>query len=310
MSNIIWKGSPNYTAGRGGHKIDHITLHIMAGFLAGTDSTFANPAMQTSAHYGIGRNGEIHQYVRENDTAWADGNALSNQTGISIEHEGGIPQAQCTRQCMDASARLCAEIARRMGWKKLVHNGEHGNVYLHREVYGSTHTTCPDLAPNGLDVRYVIDKANQILAGSGSNNNNNNNTNNNGGNAMNKNDIHAIAAGVWEYVWDKDRNRNNMYNTIRGTIVNLLNKLPGNVWNEKVRNVRACDRLAGVDTAANNVNNMLTKNDEWKWLTSRVYRLADLFFNHKNDTGIVVNISEKQINEIAEKVVAKLNENK
>ena len=303
MSNIAWKGSPNYTAGRGGHKIDHITLHIMAGFLAGTDATFANPAVQTSAHYGVGRNGEIHQYVHESDTAWADGNALSNQTGISIEHEGGIPQAQCTRACMDASAKLCADIARRMGWKKLVHNGEHGNVYLHREVYGSTHTTCPDLAPNGLDVNYVINKANKILE--------NKNTNNNGGNStMNKNDIRAIAAGVWEYVWDKDTNRNNMYNIIRGTIVNLLNKLPGNVWNEKVHNVRACDRLSGIDNAANNVKNMLTKNGEWKWLCDRVYRLADLFFNNKTNTGIVVNISEKQVNEIVEKVVAKLNENK
>lgn len=300
---ITWKGSPNYTAGRGGHKIDHITLHIMAGFLAGTDSTFANPAVQTSAHYGIGRDGTIHQYVAENNTAWADGNALSNQTGISIEHEGGIPQAQCTRACMDASAQLCADIARRYGWKRLEHiNSDVGNIYLHREVYGSTHTTCPDLAPNGLDVNYVINKANEILG--------NKPTNNNGGNSMNKNDIHAIAAGVWEYVWDKDKNRNNMYNTVRGTIVNLLNKLPINVWQEKVANVRACDRLTGIDTAANNINNMLTKNDEWKWLTSRVYRLADLFFNHKNDTGIVVNISEKQINEIVEKVVAKLNENK
>lgn len=299
-----WKGSPNYTAGRSGHRIDHITLHIMAGYLAGTDATFANPAVQTSAHYGIGADGSIHQYVDEKNTAWADGNALSNATGISIEHEGGIPQAKCTRACMDASAQLCADIARRYGWKKLEHiNSDAGNVYLHREVYGSTHTTCPDLAPNGLDVNYVIKKANEILG--------NKTTNNNGGNNnMNKNDIHAIAAGVWEYVWDKDKNRNNMYNTVRGTIVNLLNKLPGNVWQEKVSNVRACDRLTGIDKAANNVNNMMTKNGEWKWLCDRVCRLADLFFNHKTDNGLVVTISEKQVDEIVEKVVAKVKENK
>ena len=298
-----WIGSPNYTTGRNGHKIDHITLHIMAGTLAGTDGHFANPANQVSATYGIGANGEIHQYVSESDTAWADGNALSNATGISIEHQGGLAGIPCTRACMDASAQLCADIARRMGWKKLVHNGEHGNIYLHREVRGSTHTTCPDLAPNGLNVNYVINKANEILE--------NKNTNNNGGNStMNKNDIHAIAAGVWEYVWNKDTNRNNMYNTVRGTIVNLLNKLPFNIWQEKVHNVRACDRLAGIDAAANNVNNMMTKNGEWKWLCDRVYRLADLFINHKTDNGIVVNISEKQVNEIVEKVAAKLKENK
>lgn len=303
---ITWIGSPYYTVGRGGHTIDHITLHIMAGTLAGTDAQFnipnlANPA---SAHYGIGADGSIHQYVSENDTAWADGNALSNATGITIEHQGGLPNVPCTRACMDASAQLCADIARRHGWKKLEHiNSDAGNVYLHREVYGSTHSTCPDLAPNGLDVNYVIKKANEILG--------NKNTNNNGGNnTMNKNDIHAIAAGVWEYVWDKDKNRNNMYNTVRGTIVNLLNKLPGNVWQEKVANVRACDRLAGIDAAANNVNNMMTKNNEWKWLCDRVYRLNDLFLNNKGNTGITVNISEKQVNEIVEKVVARINGNK
>lgn len=165
MVNATWIGTPNYEPGRRGQRVDHITLHIMAGFLAGTDSTFQDQARKTSATYGIGGNGAIHQYVRETDTPWSDGDWLSNATGISIEHEGGLPQAQCTRACMDASAELCADIARRHGWKKLVHDGLNGNIYLHREIPGTDHTTCPDLAPNGLDWRYVIDRANQILAG-------------------------------------------------------------------------------------------------------------------------------------------------
>lgn len=165
MVNATWIGTPNYTPGRGGQKIDHITLHIMAGFLAGTDSTFQDPNRKTSATYGIGGNGAIHQYVRETDTPWSDGDWLSNATGISIEHEGGLPQAQCTRACMDASAELCADIARRHGWQRLWHDGLNGNIYLHREIPGTDHTTCPDLAPNGLDWRYVIDRANRILAG-------------------------------------------------------------------------------------------------------------------------------------------------
>ena len=37
-----------------GYGVTHITLHIMVGYLAGTDSTFANSASQASAHYGIG----------------------------------------------------------------------------------------------------------------------------------------------------------------------------------------------------------------------------------------------------------------
>ncbi len=45
----------------------------MGGSLAGTDSWFANPLSQVSAHYGVGLNGEIHQYVALSDGAWANG---------------------------------------------------------------------------------------------------------------------------------------------------------------------------------------------------------------------------------------------
>lgn len=221
---ITWIGSPNHTAGRGGHKIDHITLHIMAGTLAGTDAHFKNPNSQVSATYGIGANGEIHQYVSENDTPWSDGNALSNATGISIEHQGGLAGIPCTRACMDASAQLCADIARRHGWKRLEHvNSDAGNIYLHREVYGSTHSTCPDHAPNGLDVNYVINKANEILG--------NKNTNNNGGNNM------AVdPKGVWEYHYSPDKDKRNMYNRIVGILANLqtllkrTENIPASIW--------------------------------------------------------------------------------
>ncbi|KFI88942.1 N-acetylmuramoyl-L-alanine amidase [Bifidobacterium pullorum subsp. saeculare DSM 6531 = LMG 14934] len=40
-----------------------------------------------------------------------------------------------------------------------------GNVWLHREIPGTDHAGCPDLAPNGLPYQQVIDKANAILNG-------------------------------------------------------------------------------------------------------------------------------------------------
>lgn len=172
MDNIIWVGSPNHYRGRGGYHVTHITLHIMAGYLAGTDSVFTNPASQSSAHYGIGADGTIHQYVSEADGSYSDANYASNNSTISIEHEGGIPQAQCTQACIDASARLCADIAQRYGLGKLWHDGTNGNVWLHREISGTDHATCPDLAPNGLPYQQVIDKANAILDGKANNNNN------------------------------------------------------------------------------------------------------------------------------------------
>ena len=166
MDGIIWKGSPNHYTGRQGYGVTHITLHIMVGYLAGTDSTFANPSSQSSAHYGVGATGEIHQYVAETDGSYSDANYASNCSSISIEHEGGMADgAVCTQACIDASARLCADIARRYGWKKLWHDGLRGNVWLHREIPGTDHAACPDLAPNGLPFQQVIDKANNLLEG-------------------------------------------------------------------------------------------------------------------------------------------------
>lgn len=164
MNDITWIGSPNHYNGRNGHTITHITLHIMVGYLTGTDSVFNHPG-GASAHYGIGADGSIHQYVDEPNGSWSDANYDSNNSTISIEHEGGMNGIPCTRACMDASARLCADIARRQGWTHLWHDGLNGNVWLHREIPGTDHAGCPDLAPNGLDINYVIDKANQLLQG-------------------------------------------------------------------------------------------------------------------------------------------------
>lgn len=162
MNGITWIGSPNHYNGRDGYHVNHITLHIMVGRLTGTDVIFQR-AGYASAHYGIGGNGEIHQYVNETDGSWSDANHASNNSTISIEHEGGMPGIPCTQACMDASAALCADIARRYGWDHLWHDGLNGNIWLHREVPGTDHAGCPDLAPNGLDVNYVINKANQLL---------------------------------------------------------------------------------------------------------------------------------------------------
>ena len=163
MNDIAWIGSPNHYNGRNGYHVDHITLHIMVGRLTGTDSVFQSSGSAASAHYGIDGNGTIHQYVDESNGSWSDANYTSNNSTISIEHEGGMEGVPCTQACMDASAALCADIAQRYGWDHLWHDRLNGNIWLHREVPGTDHAGCPDLAPNGLDVNYVINKANEIL---------------------------------------------------------------------------------------------------------------------------------------------------
>lgn len=45
----------------------------MEGTLVGTRSWFGNPKSEVSSHFGIGRKGEIDQYVQVADTAWHTG---------------------------------------------------------------------------------------------------------------------------------------------------------------------------------------------------------------------------------------------
>lgn len=161
--NIKQVPSPNHYNGRNGHRVTHITLHIMVGRLAGTDAVFQRPSSQASAHYGIGGTGEIHQYVSEANGSYSDANFSSNNSTISIEHEGGMQGVPMTDACVEASAQLCADISRRYGLGKLWHDGLNGNVWLHREIPGTDHYGCPDRAPNGLPVQRVIDRANQLL---------------------------------------------------------------------------------------------------------------------------------------------------
>lgn len=98
---IIQKPSPNFVKGRGDQKIEAIVLHIMDGSLAGTDDWFSRTISQVSSHYGIGLNGEVHQYVQDEDTAWHAGKIVPpaswkllknginpNTYTIGIEHEG------------------------------------------------------------------------------------------------------------------------------------------------------------------------------------------------------------------------------
>jgi N-acetyl-anhydromuramyl-L-alanine amidase AmpD len=57
-----------------GHELrDAIVLHTMSGTLAGSDSWFHSNPLQVSAHFGVGLDGEVHQYVSLADTSHANG---------------------------------------------------------------------------------------------------------------------------------------------------------------------------------------------------------------------------------------------
>jgi hypothetical protein len=160
---VTWVGaSDNYTPGRT-QPVDMIVMHWMVGTLQSADATFTNPARDGSAHYGV--NGQsIHQYVKESDTAWANGHRdpkkNTNPRSISIEHEGGwsIPGGRFkpSPETHEMSARLIADIVSRRPNIKLDRN----HIKKHNEV-SDTGTECP----GSLDVDWIINRAKQLLGG-------------------------------------------------------------------------------------------------------------------------------------------------
>lgn len=70
---IVSNPSPNFFTGRYGYNSEIIVVHIMAGSLSATDNWFADTNSQVSSHYGVGENGEVHQYVDEANSAWTNG---------------------------------------------------------------------------------------------------------------------------------------------------------------------------------------------------------------------------------------------
>lgn len=124
-----WIGSPNFGYPRGTHgqlKPLAICDHIMCGTLVGCDSWFKNPNAWVSAHFGIGKNGDIHQYVDLDDCAWANGvinkpdpaiahlytNYNPNVVTWSIEHEGW-PEDKWTEEMLQADVKLKRWLYRR-----------------------------------------------------------------------------------------------------------------------------------------------------------------------------------------------------
>ncbi len=150
--NIINIPSPNFSAGRKIYRPEAVVIHIMEGSLSGTDSWFRNPASKVSAHYGIGQTGEVHQYVKETDTAWHAGrvNAPSwklirpggngffinpNLYTIGIEHEGN-ENSDWTEEMYISSSELVKVVCNR--WNIPI---DRSHVIGHHEIYSLK--TCP-----------------------------------------------------------------------------------------------------------------------------------------------------------------------
>ena len=160
---LLWKPTPNISERSDGVKISHIVMHIMDGTLAGTDAWFSVAKSGVSAHYGIGKNGEIHQYARDEVRTWHAGNRLPvpglvipagnpNDWSIGIEHEGRGTDTELPDALYESSAQLVARLCRKFSIP-----ADEQHILLHRELY--TKKTCPGC----LDRPRILTRVKELL---------------------------------------------------------------------------------------------------------------------------------------------------
>lgn len=130
----------NYTVGRDGKSINKIVIHHAATTsFDGIGATFRNPSRNASAHYGVGSQGNVDQYVQESNTAWHAGNWDVNCSSIGIENvnKTGAPNWEIADQTFETLVELVGDIARRNNLLPLVVGK---NLFGHKDFSA---TACP-----------------------------------------------------------------------------------------------------------------------------------------------------------------------
>lgn len=140
--------SPNFDS-REGYRPEAIVIHIMDGTLEGTTDWFSKWKSKVSAHYGIGKNGEVCKYVPESLRAWHCGvvnfpswkllkaGINPNFYTIGIEHEG-TPTFEWTEATKISSSELIREICLR--WNIPI---DRDHVIGHYEIDSLRRPNCP-----------------------------------------------------------------------------------------------------------------------------------------------------------------------
>lgn len=114
--------SPN-NSGRRARKIDRITPHCVVGQCTaeGLGSWFANTASQSSANYGIDRDGRVGLYVDEGNRSWCSSSRENDQRAVTIECASDATAPYAFRDVVyQKLIELCTDICRRNGKRKLL----------------------------------------------------------------------------------------------------------------------------------------------------------------------------------------------
>lgn len=120
------KLSPNHS-GQRTHAIDRITPHCVVGqcSVETLGSIFYPTSRQASCQYGIGPDGRIGMYVEEKNRSWCSSSNANDQRAITIECASDTTEPYAMNsKVYDALIKLCVDICKRNGKKKLIWLGD------------------------------------------------------------------------------------------------------------------------------------------------------------------------------------------
>lgn len=118
--------SPNHS-GQRTHSIDRITPHCVVGQLSAESicGCFTSPSRQASCNYGIGTDGRVSLCVEEKNRSWCSSSNANDQRAVTIECASDKTEPYAMNSGVyDSLVKLCTDICRRNGKKKLLWLGD------------------------------------------------------------------------------------------------------------------------------------------------------------------------------------------
>lgn len=142
-----------------------IIHHAASTVFDSIGQVFANPGRGASAHYGVGRNNNVDQYVAERHTAYHCGNYPVNQESIGIENvnSSGAPNWDVAPETRNTLVELVTDIVRRNPSIGRLQVGV--NLFGHKDV-STNPTACPFQLEGFLPE--LANRVNAALDGGGS----------------------------------------------------------------------------------------------------------------------------------------------
>lgn len=146
--------------------IDMVVIHHAASTsFDSIGQAFKQPTRNVSAHYGVGQNNNVDQYVPESKTAWHAANYPVNQRSIGIENvnASGAPNWDVADSTKNTLVELVTDIVRRNPRIGKLVVGQ--NLVGHKDVSRSP-TACPGQLEGWL--QELANRVNAAVGGGGS----------------------------------------------------------------------------------------------------------------------------------------------